>query len=100
MPITQKLHSLETDGQPWPPDAEMPSPVQDLDALLAAAQSAENAYHDAVLAWQVAKEQARLQAWRDYHETNGWPRDVAYKEKIEVALGLRVLEPVILEPVE
>lgn len=84
-----KVHTTEIDvyaNKPWPPDADLPTPAQDLDALYRAAKDAWDAYYAAAKAWEASKEPARLAAWKAYHEQAGWPKNEAYRTKLEAQI--------------
>ena len=95
--MIHKAHTLDFDTmKPWPPDADLPTPAQDLDALYQVVKDAWEAYMDAVRQWEHDREQNRLQAWKTYHDGVGWPKSADYKTRIEAELA--ILCPAAAEP--
>ena len=94
-----KAHTLEFSAmKPWPPDADLPTPAQDLDALYQAAQTAWNAYVAAAREWENGKEPARLAAWKAYFERVGYPKDATYKDKLDAQIAAFEPKVVVEEP--
>lgn len=84
-----KSHTLEIDTitKPWPPDADLPTPRQDLDGLYATSVAAYDAYIGAVRQWLEDIERQRLQSWKTYHDSVGWPKNAEYKTRLETGLA-------------